>query len=62
MEDRGIRAALDRHWAASDANDLEGEHQMSAPAIAALLLPATPRSFAPSAVAAADAPSRTLLV
>jgi hypothetical protein len=27
MEDREIRAALDRHWAASDANDLEGEHQ-----------------------------------
>lgn len=23
MEDREIRAALDRHWAASDANDLE---------------------------------------
>ena len=28
MEDREIRAALDRHWAASDANDLEGEHQI----------------------------------
>jgi hypothetical protein len=28
MEDRQIRAALDRHWAASDANDLEGEHQI----------------------------------
>jgi hypothetical protein len=26
MEDREIRAALDRHWAASDANDFEGEH------------------------------------
>src|SRR6185437_14870833 len=28
MEDREIRAALDRHWAASDTNDLEGEHQI----------------------------------
>jgi Methylpurine-DNA glycosylase (MPG)/SnoaL-like domain len=28
MEDPKIRAALDRHWAASDANDLEGEHQI----------------------------------
>ena len=28
MENREIRAALDRHWAASDANDLEGEHQI----------------------------------
>ncbi len=28
MEDREIRSALDRHWAASDANDLEGEHQI----------------------------------
>src|SRR4051812_25272870 len=28
MEEREIRAALDRHWAASDANDLEGEHEM----------------------------------
>ena len=28
MEDRGIRAALDRHWAASDVNDLEEEHQI----------------------------------
>jgi hypothetical protein len=28
MEDREIRAALDRHWAASNANDLEGEHQI----------------------------------
>ena len=28
MEDREIRAALDRHWAASDANDLEGEHDI----------------------------------
>jgi len=28
MEDRQIRAALDRHWAASDANDFEEEHQI----------------------------------
>lgn len=28
MEDHEIRAALDRHWAASDANDLETEHQI----------------------------------
>jgi len=28
LEDRGIRAALDHHWAASDANDFEGEHQI----------------------------------
>src|SRR5471030_2476092 len=28
MEDREIRAALDRHWAASDANDLEREHEI----------------------------------
>ena len=26
MDDREIRAALDRHWAASDANDFETEH------------------------------------
>ncbi len=26
MEDEDIRAALDRHWAASDANDFEAEH------------------------------------
>jgi ketosteroid isomerase-like protein len=26
MEDHDIRAALDRHWAASDANDFETEH------------------------------------
>jgi ketosteroid isomerase-like protein len=26
MGDRDIRAALDRHWAASDANDFETEH------------------------------------
>src|SRR5215472_14472215 len=28
MEDQEIRAALDRHWAASDANDFELEHQI----------------------------------
>lgn len=28
MEDKEIRAALDRHWAASDANDFEAEHQI----------------------------------
>ena len=28
MEDQDIRAALDRHWAASDANDFETEHQI----------------------------------
>jgi len=28
MEDREIRAAVDRHWAASDANDFEVEHQI----------------------------------
>ena len=28
MDENEIRAALDRHWAASDANDLEGEHQI----------------------------------
>jgi SnoaL-like domain len=27
-EDRIIRAALDRHWAASDANDFETEHEI----------------------------------
>jgi hypothetical protein len=27
MENRDIRAALDRHWAASDANDFEAEHE-----------------------------------
>ncbi|WP_284947477.1 nuclear transport factor 2 family protein [Acidisoma cladoniae] len=26
MDDQDIRAALDRHWAASDADDFEGEH------------------------------------
>src|SRR5215831_13876887 len=28
MDDHDIRAALDRHWAASDANDFEAEHQI----------------------------------
>ena len=28
MRDREIRAALDRHWAASDAGDLEAEHEI----------------------------------
>jgi ketosteroid isomerase-like protein len=28
MEDREIRVALDRHWAAFDANDFEAEHQI----------------------------------
>src|ERR1700719_4298845 len=28
MEDPEIRAALDRHWAASDADDFEVEHQI----------------------------------
>jgi hypothetical protein len=28
MEDREIRAALDLHWAASDTNDFEVEHQI----------------------------------
>jgi hypothetical protein len=28
MDDRQIRAALDTHWAASDANDFELEHQI----------------------------------
>jgi len=28
MEDRDIRAALDRHWAASDASDFEAEHDI----------------------------------
>ena len=28
MEDREVRAALDRHWVASDANDLEAEHDI----------------------------------
>jgi hypothetical protein len=28
MEDREIRAVLDHHWAASDADDFEAEHQI----------------------------------
>ena len=28
MEDLEIRAALDRHWAASDASDFEAEHRI----------------------------------
>jgi ketosteroid isomerase-like protein len=28
MSDQDIRAALDRHWAASDANDFETEHDI----------------------------------
>jgi ketosteroid isomerase-like protein len=28
MEGREIRAALDHHWAASDANDFEAEHRI----------------------------------
>jgi SnoaL-like domain len=28
MDDHEIRAALDRHWAASDANDFDSEHQI----------------------------------
>ena len=28
MEDRGIRGALERHWAASDANDFAVEHEI----------------------------------
>src|SRR3954464_6034002 len=28
MEDRATRLALDHHWAASDANDFEAEHQI----------------------------------
>src|SRR3954466_1088519 len=28
MDDREIRAALDHHWAASDANDFEAEHRI----------------------------------
>jgi hypothetical protein len=27
-EDQNIRTALDRHWAASDANDFEAEHEI----------------------------------
>jgi hypothetical protein len=28
MDDREIRSALNHHWAASDANDFEAEHQI----------------------------------
>jgi hypothetical protein len=28
MVDSNIRAALERHWAASDANDFNAEHQI----------------------------------
>ena len=28
MDDRTLRAALERHWAASDANDFEAEHDI----------------------------------
>jgi hypothetical protein len=28
MDDQDIRSALDRHWAASDVDDFEGEHQI----------------------------------
>ncbi len=28
MRDQRIRAALDQHWAASDANDFETEHRI----------------------------------
>ena len=28
MADSNIRAALERHWAASDANDFNAEHQI----------------------------------
>jgi hypothetical protein len=28
MDDLEIRAALDHHWVASDANDLDGEHEI----------------------------------
>ena len=28
MSDQEIRAVLDRHWAASDANDFEAEHSI----------------------------------
>src|ERR1700722_9789703 len=28
VRDQEIRAALDRHWAAADANDFEGEHRI----------------------------------
>ena len=28
MDDRTVRAALERHWKASDANDFEAEHDI----------------------------------
>jgi hypothetical protein len=28
MDDRAVRAALERHWAASDASDFETEHEI----------------------------------
>ena len=28
MDDSALRTALDRHWAASDANDFEAEHEI----------------------------------
>ena len=28
LQDQQIRAALDQHWAASDANDFETEHRI----------------------------------
>jgi|SRR6516165_10963830 len=28
MDDRQVRAALERHWAAADANDFDAEHQI----------------------------------
>jgi SnoaL-like domain len=28
MDDRSVRAALERHWAASDANDFKVEHEI----------------------------------
>lgn len=28
MDENGIREALDRHWAASDANDFDAEHDI----------------------------------
>src|SRR5512141_523407 len=28
MDDQTVRAALERHWAASDANDFEAEHEI----------------------------------
>ena len=28
MDETAIRAALDRHWAAADANDFDGEHKI----------------------------------